>query len=139
MIFSICYLFFTNELDSKILRYPYFMIAGLVILITLIAVDEIKKSKKVINSESEEDVLTKFKKFDLRGIVFLIASSIIYLILIPIVGYFSTTWVFAILLMYWLGERKIYKVIIISTLFTLIQYIIFQVFLYLPIPRGFLI
>lgn len=139
VIFCVCYLVSTRGLKIEILRYPFFMIAGLAILVVLIAMDEIKKIKRQPNVGKKENVLEKFKKFDIKGIAFLIITSVIYLILIPVVGYFSITWAFTIFLMYWLGERKIIKVVIISTGFIIMQYVVFQVFLYLPIPTGFFI
>ena len=68
-----------------------------------------------------------------------LALILSYVILIPILGFFVSTFIFAIVFMYMFNNKGIVKYIIISFVFVLIVYGVFDVFLNIWFPAGLLI
>jgi hypothetical protein len=135
-IFSIVYLFSTNEYSFVVIRYPYAVIAVIAILIVLIMGDLIKKLKKPRESYSKTDTGLEF---NLNYMIMILVLSFLYLILITWLGYFSSTALFLISLMVLLKVRRALLLIGIPLFYITLSYLIFRVFLRLPLPEGFLI
>jgi hypothetical protein len=68
-----------------------------------------------------------------------IALMVVYVILVPIVGFFVSTFIFTIAFMYTFNNKGIVKYIIISFVFVLIVYGVFDVLLNIWFPTGLLI
>ncbi len=67
------------------------------------------------------------------------ALVIAYAVVFPYLGYFVTTFVFAVLYL-WLFERRgLGRYVLYSAIFCLIMYAVFQKFLFIWFPEGILI
>lgn len=137
LIFCACYLVSTNGMAKKILQYPYAIIGTIIVLTVWVIWDE---AKILLLKFSNNIAVAPFESpKKLVQISIFMVGTLLYLILISVVGYFVITWLFCILLMYWLGERKLFRIFYIATGFIAFEYIIFRVLLYVPLPKGILI
>ena len=83
----------------------------------------------------EED---KFKGNLFKQFFFVIAISVVYVILIDIIGFFVSTAIYLFVTMVALKSNVKWS-IVVSILFPIFLYLVFVSFLKVPVPRGFLI
>lgn len=132
LIIEVFYFILIKQLPERAARYPYFVLGLLVFLTVILAIDAFFIKAK---SEVKEE---KFKDIKLGQFFFIILASAAYIALIEIVGFFSTTVVYLLVVM--LGLKNSVKwSIITSIVFPIFIYLIFVSFLRVPVPRGFLI
>lgn len=132
LIIEVFYFILIKQLPERAARYPYFVLGLLVFLTVILAIDAFFIKAK---SEVKEE---KFKDIKLGQFFFIILASAVYIALIEIVGFFSTTVVYLLVVM--LGLKNSVKwSIITSIVFPIFIYLIFVSFLRVPVPRGFLI
>ena len=68
-----------------------------------------------------------------------IGVTIAYLLIMQIVGYYISTLLFLISVMYFLSYRKYVTMFAVSGGWLLFAYLVFQRMLYIPLPQGKLI
>lgn len=68
----------------------------------------------------------------------LLISMIAYVILIPIIGFYVTSFLFIVFLNYFLESRKIWELTVLPLVLLLLIYLLFNVFLGVNLPEGFL-
>ena len=84
----------------------------------------------------EAERLSLWKNEVTRKVIFMIAFSVIYLLVLSSVGFYLTTLAYLPVMIWFLGIRKI-RVITLSTVLVLIFiYLVFSAFLKVPIPEG---
>ena len=126
------YFFLIKQLPPKAARYPEFVLALMLFLTILLAINTfIIKPKNV----EEED---KFKGNLFKQFFFVIAISVVYVILIDIIGFFVSTAIYLFVTMVALKSNVKWS-IVVSILFPIFLYLVFVSFLKVPVPRGFLI
>lgn len=126
------YFFLIKQLPPKAARYPEFVLSLMLFLTILLAINTfIIKPKNV----EEED---KFKGNLFKQFFFVIAISVVYVILIDIVGFFVSTAIYLFVTMVALKSNVKWS-IVVSILFPIFLYLVFVSFLKVPVPRGFLI
>ena len=126
------YFFLIKQLPPKAARYPEFVLSLMLFLTILLAINTfIIKPKNV----EEED---KFKGNLFKQFFFVIAISVVYVILIDIIGFFVSTAIYLFVTMVALKSNVKWS-IVVSILFPLFLYLVFVSFLKVPVPRGFLI
>ena len=126
------YFFLIKQLPPKAARYPEFVLSLMLILTILLAINTfIIKPKNV----EEED---KFKGNLFKQFFFVIAISVVYVILIDIIGFFVSTAIYLFVTMVALKSNVKWS-IVVSILFPIFLYLVFVSFLKVPVPRGFLI
>ncbi|SFE54643.1 tripartite tricarboxylate transporter TctB family protein [Alteribacillus iranensis] len=69
----------------------------------------------------------------------LLFGIIAYVIFVPIVGFFVTSFVFIVLLNYLLESRKAWELTVIPVILLILIYVLFSMFLGVELPRGFLV
>lgn len=89
------------------------------------------KEKRIIRINWEE-----LKKPSVIRLLVAFLCMIIYVIILPIVGFFLGTFLCAGVLSYIIGLRKIIKLILVSLMITLIVYAVFVWGLNIMFPRG---
>jgi hypothetical protein len=130
------------------LSYPYKSAYFSRIIIVLMAVMGcILLGKTIIESkkesgvrrpekEGERETIPLWKQSVVRKVAIMIACSMIYLIILSLVGFFATTLVYLPVMIWLLGIRKL-KTIAFSTIFVVVFiYMIFGAFLRVPLPQG---
>ena len=126
------YFFLIKQLPPKAARYPEFVLSLMLFLTILLAINTfIIKPKNV----EEED---KFKGNLFKQFFFVIAISVVYVILIDIIGFFVSTAIYLFMTMVALKSNVKWS-IVVSILFPIFLYLVFVSFLKVPVPRGFLI
>lgn len=126
------YFFLIKQLPPKAARYPQFVLSLMLFLTILLAINTfIIKPKNV----EEED---KFKGNLFKQFFFVIAISVVYVILIDIIGFFVSTAIYLFVTMVVLKSNVKWS-IVVSILFPIFLYLVFVSFLKVPVPRGFLI
>ena len=83
--------------------------------------------------KTDQLIIKKVSKF-----IFLLGSIFLYITLIPYIGFFTTSFIFMIIIMKYLGMNKIFYLIATPVITLGFIYYIFIKFLAIQIPRGFL-
>lgn len=118
-----------KELSAENALYPKFILYLLIGLTIILVV------QSMLGEDIEENI---FKDFDFKQFGQVFISGIAYIFAINIVGYFTSTFAFLILLFILLKNNK--KVLIItSIIFTIFLYFVFKIFLNVPVPTGIFI
>lgn len=126
------YFLLIKQLPEKAAKYPYFVLGLLFALTLLLAFNSFFRKSE----EDNED--NKFKDMKKGQFFFIIIVSAIYIFLIDIVGFFTTTFVYLLVVM--LGLKNSVKwTIVTSIIFPIFIYLVFVTFLKVPVPKGFLI
>lgn len=108
------------------------LLAWIIIVLSLAMFAEAwYKERKIANvkQEGQEPILV------LRVFIF-VAMIVLYVALIKPLGYFLVTPVFLILALAFLKATRLWKAVLIALGFTLFCYLLFVMFLKLPIPMG---
>ena len=129
------YFLLIKQLPPKAARYPYFVLGLMVFLTLLLAINTFLIKPKNTEENKEEDQF----KGNLYGQFFLvIALSTVYVILIDIIGFFVTTAIYLFVTMVILKSNIKWN-IVVSIVFPIFLYLVFVLFLKVPVPRGFLL
>lgn len=132
VLIGICGMFYymTSQLTQKASVYPTFVISLLLILTLIDLVSTL------INKEDNEE--SAFKGIELKQLLTVIAVSGVYVFLINILGYVTSTFAYIATLLILLKLKK-QNSILISLGFSLVIYVLFKIILKVPLPRGFII
>lgn len=119
--------------------FPRFITALMTFFAVLLSVKNYAAVRKSNNSGSKEkSLIESIKQQKMPCVIF--CATLLYLLGIRFLGYFSSTVIFLVSCMIFLGKRKNWKVIVLSTSgFLLVVYALFVWFLNLKMPHGFLI
>ncbi|MCA9263203.1 MAG: tripartite tricarboxylate transporter TctB family protein, partial [Planctomycetales bacterium] len=72
-----------------------------------------------------------------RGrLTFFLVALFLYVLTVPLLGYYLATWLFLGATMWCLGERRWLHMISISLAWLLLSYLVFERLLYVPLPAG---
>lgn len=132
LLLEVFYFVLIKQLPEKAARYPYFVL-GLLFFLTLILAINTFFIKS--NADEEDE---KFKDIKIGQFLFITFASVVYIILIDIVGFFTTTVIYLLVVM--LGLKNSIKwSIVTSIIFPIFIYFVFVMFLRVPVPKGLLI
>lgn len=136
MIICVLYLFATLQLPEKAAFYPIFVVSLLIIMDIMFIIETFLKYKKTSAAICEGEKM--FKDFEIKQFFFVLATSLVYIVLINILGFYVTTLIYLLLTLLGLGVKKHHS--IIATIgFCIVVYLAFTVFLKVPLPTGFII
>lgn len=111
--------------------YPYFLTVSILVLgIISIIVDLSKRDKKESASKSG------FNKYAFMRVLLSFIILIAWVYILPILGFVISTVLLTIGLTFIIEKRKLYQVLIVSILFTVVIYFIFRTGLKIPLPKG---
>lgn len=127
-----------TELGYNLAIYPRLL--GLFIFVVSLIILFREFLKREMDGGKQAQVLQTFKNTAflkrMGGSVFLV---ILYLSVIPILGYIILTPLFLILFIRFLGNKNWTMITMVSLLFTGIIYFFFWILLYIPLPEGIII
>lgn len=109
------------------------IIASIIILSAIALVFFTIKSKAMADTEVD------LKSKNIINVYIAMTGLIIYLLLLPMVGFVSTTFVMLMLYIKWFSKRSWWKCIVISLVFTLAIFFLFGTVLNVPIRFGLII
>jgi hypothetical protein len=122
--------YLTVQLPEKAMIYPLFVISLLLVLSLIqLLIAYFKKS-------AEES--TAFKDIKWKQLIFVLLTSGVYVVLINIAGYITSTFIYVLTILLGLNTgRKIS--IAVSVGFVIALYLLFKMGLNVPLPKGILI
>ena len=129
------YFILIKQLPAKAARYPYFVLGLMVFLTLLLAINTFLIKPKNAEEDKGED---QFKGNLYGQFFFIMALSAVYVILIDIIGFFVTTAIYLFVTMVILKSNIKWN-IVVSIVFPIFLYLVFVLFLKVPVPRGFLL
>lgn len=120
--------------------FPVWCGVAITIFGLLIILENYKKSKEAKESDDEDNELNKsiINMKELRTFAYTIGVSILVLISTPIIGMLTSIGLAVICLVKILAEESIKKSILIGVGTSLVLYLIFIVFLGMPLPSSFI-
>lgn len=130
-VLEILYFIMIKALPEKAARYPFFVLSLLFALTVILGIQSFMKKEKEENSGL-------FAGFQIKQFLFIVGISFVYILCIDVVGFFTSSLIYLIVIMFGL-KANIKWAIISSVIFCILIYLIFMVFLKVPVPRGFLI
>lgn len=132
ILIGICIIFYlmTFQLPSNTRLYPLFTATLLLILsLILLITDYFKRTVEDVGNTEE---------INIKQLLFVIGSSGLYVVLISIIGYVTSTLAYLLVVLFGLDVDK-GKGSIVGIGFTAFIYILFKVVLNVPLPTGLII
>lgn len=127
---SIVYYFMTSQIPEKAAFYPKFV----AILLALLSIVFLIKTAMTNYKSSNESM---FKGMQVKQYFFVIAVAFVYVSLINILGYFTSTFIFVTICLLGLKAKKLYAFLTAAG-FCAFIFIAFKILLRVPLPKGFI-
>lgn len=139
IVFIVLYWMQAASLPRTAIRYPFVVTCVAVVFIVWNLALSVVQFRRKLREEGEEGVAVNlfFGLTRLRWIV--IGATLLYVLLIPVVGYVVTTTVYMAGLCLLLGIRKPVTVTLYTVILVGLLYAIFGLWLRVSLPAGFLI
>jgi len=118
---------------SKSRIFPRIILISLLLLTVTFIFETIK------NYKNKEEKVVKYKKRnykELKILLYVLLGNFLYIISINYIGFYLDSYIFIVFTMFFLGFKKIPKLLLISSLFLFFLYIFFALTLKVPTPRG---
>lgn len=138
VVFSIAVLLSTLSYPYQSAYFPRFILVLLGGLGCALFVKEIKK-RKPQSARKDGDQPPVFQNPAFIKVSMMIVYSVVYLLAIDYVGFFTTTIVSIPIMIWLLGVKKPSTIIISTGVVVFFIYLIFDIFLKVPFPEGLLI
>lgn len=126
-----CYYYFIMQLPAKAASYPKFVLALLVIFTIILGV-------KSFIFKKNDDQKKLFQGILPKQFLFIVVTCLIYTAILNIFGFFVSTFIYLIAVMVGL-KIKLKNACLVSCGFCAIIYLVFVIFLKVPVPSGILI
>jgi putative tricarboxylic transport membrane protein len=134
--FTLTY-YLAHSFPPRVARYPKGLaVIGIAMAILLFLNSYIKEKRKSVQSTDSKKKISKEQVFNIAATGI---GSILYIILIPVLGYVVSTIVFMFGLMWVLSPKKKLLYAIVTTISILLLYGVFGLLLRVWLPRGFLL
>jgi len=131
IVFALAYLVSTRDCAFIVIRYPYAVIGAMAILLILISAGIVRRAR---SSEPEHRPV----EANLLYVGMIILYSVLYLVFIPRLGFYSSSVLFLLAMMISLKVRKPFVLAGVPAVYVAVSYLVFRVFLHLPLPGGWL-
>lgn len=106
----------------------------ILLTVIIVVISGILIVKEIVKISKGTATAIKFNKQDVIRVLSILVSSVVYIQILPIVGFLVATIGFTALSLWIFGYRKKVTLVIISIVFPLIVFLIFKVFLNIPLP-----
>ncbi len=129
------FLYMTLQLKVEARIYPMFVMGILFILVTMYVIKcaiAYSKTKEITN-----DFGKIFEGFDPKQFFVILGLSVVFIVLINILGFYSSTILYLISVLLFLKVPKVH-IGITTVAFTILMYGVFTMFLRVPLPTGIL-
>jgi hypothetical protein len=131
IVFALAYLASTRDCPFIVIRYPYAVIGTMSILLILISAGIVRRARTSGPEHRPVEV-------NLVYVGMIILYSVLYLVFIPLLGFFSSTVLFLLAMMVSLKVREPLVLAGVPVVYVAVSYLVFRVFLHLPLPGGWL-
>jgi len=137
MVWATFYLFEVMELHVRnryLIRPTYFVLLALYIFNTYTDIRKWKKARAI----STEQMVESFKiPVEIKTLAVIALITVGYLAIMPTVGFIFSTIAYLAILLLALNERKMFTLVFFPIVLTVGVYVVFRLFLRLPLPVGF--
>lgn len=124
------FFFMISKLPEKAILYPIFVTSILLFLSIIHLI--------ITYSKKSDEEATGFKNLEIKQLLFITVLSGLYVALIKVTGYVTSTLLYVLISLLGLKVNK-KSAIIISIGFVILIYILFKIVLRVPLPKGFII
>jgi hypothetical protein len=132
VVFVLAYLVSTRNCAFIVIRYPYAVIGAIAILLMLISVEIVRRASSPAGPEYHP------VEANLVYVGMIILYSVLYLVFIPRLGFYSSSVLFLLAMMVSLKVRNPLVLAGVPVVYVAVSYLVFRVFLHLPLPGGWL-
>lgn len=132
ILIGIIFFIETFKLPENSRMYPRFMIGIMVFLSVLLLI------KSFVSPQLSKTWRDLTKDIHWKRFLFVLFGALVYLFLINIIGFFVSTFVYLLTTMLLLKAKRSTMIISVCS-FLIILFLIFKVFLKVPLPTGYLI
>lgn len=132
LILESFYFVLIKGLPEKAAKYPLFILSLMFILTLILGI------KSFATKIKENDKKEMFKSVEWKQFSLVLVISLIYIFVIDVFGFFISTFIYLNMIMIGLKANKKIS-IATSAVFCVLIYIIFVIFLRVPVPSGMLI
>lgn len=132
ILFGLIFLYETTKLPVDSQSYPRFMIGIMMVLALLVII------RSFMRSSVKKTWGELFEGVEWKRLLFVLLGSLGYLFLVNVLGFFVTTIIYLLITMIVLKANRL-TILISIPVFTLVLYLIFRVFLKVPLPTGYFI
>ena len=137
IFFSIFLCFEALEFPNKGGWFPIFSLVCIILLsMFTLGHDIFSRNREAFTAEDEDEAATE--EVSLSRPMLLFGLTVVQVLLMPLVGFYSTTAVFIVVAGYCIGLRKLRLVAAISLILMTLFYLFFEVALRFEFPRGLL-
>ena len=154
LVLALCVIFFLESLNypESAARLPQILIIILAFLAILMLIESIVKYRKsdtstVIEEKNklisklegahdEVNVVAKHEPIKVKRVLIFGTMIALYIFLLELLGYFILTPLFTFTALMYLKATNVVTAILLAVGFTVIIYVLFSIFLYVPIPLG---
>lgn len=136
LVFFTFFFLATGTVNEQARIYPYIVCTlGIVLVVIQIGITLYKEKKG-----AELDAEQPLTKAQLVYLAVGLGSSVLYVFLASIVGFFTTTFIYVVLFSYWhTPTQKKWLYPVVALCMDLVIYVAFKVLLSIPLPSGLLI
>ena len=148
VLLAIVFYIHTLHLPKTAYLLPRILIVIIILLSVAMVIEQLFSYKKILNEDSKKInfpsnhnlSVSKEDEFNVRPTRVFVFMVLItgYILTIERLGYFITTPIYIIATYLYLRATKFLNMILIAVGFTFFIYLLFVLFLHLPIPMGFL-
>lgn len=133
IVLILCVVFFVESLNypADVALLPQILIIIISFLAIGMSVEYYHKNKNS-KKENEEDKT----EVSVKSLIIMGGLTLIYILSIDTIGYFIVTPLFLFISLVYLKAAKIITAVLVSVILPLFIYLIFSVFLNIPIPMG---
>jgi len=145
LVFISAYYSSLTKISPKAGNYPKTIIAVVAVLLAWTFISEVRQWWKEASNQPEQKEsgagsaaawLGKVKEN--RHSIYTVAAILIFLVIIPYLGFFASAGLFLISLFYLLGIRNHLLIWVLAASLVLVSFVVFKMWLSLPLPEGFL-
>ncbi len=130
-------------IEASIFPTAALIVGGIAAIIQMVKIIILqRKRKELIKTKNGDIDDNQVSEFNLKPAIKMTAtciSFVIYLWLIPLLGFYAATWLMLIVSMAWFQKASKFFNLVFSSTVVLILYSLFTLLLKVPLPRGFLI
>jgi putative tricarboxylic transport membrane protein len=131
LVISLGFIYLGRKLSEGAKAYPMVLAGMLVILSIMLFINASSKLK----SDTSKNPLLILKK-ESKYFLILIIGYVLFILGLEILGFVLSSLLFIIAIQYLLGYKDIMKLLLNSTLFTVVIYLSFSKVLNVPLPEG---
>ena len=117
--------------------FPNFLMVLLAIVLAWDIIGNIIKAVKEYKADDNRTIAVLLAKHKKSIIIFL--SAVVFVNVGPIIGFYVTTFIYLVALTFFLGGRNLKIVVPAMAALTFILYVIFNIYIQMRLPAGFLI